>query len=347
LVTVDPDGFGLIYTGSRDNYYRVLAIDRPGAAVELWKLSADAVKPTLWNNDWDGSGLILDDFLLEVGENSQFHAVKLNRTTDAAGLVQVDPVLAFNTPSWDEQVIRGLAGNRAKEMSIENSVAVWKDTVYFSSSGGLLQGWDLAPLRSGGAPTRTFRFWTGDDQDAPIVVDATGFLCAAVEYERGNARAKEVGQLIKLDPTKPDDPIVWSVKDQDRLPAGIWSTPALWEDLMITTTNGGRVLGVDATTGAVRWTISLAPPVWQSPVVVDDVLVQGDCTGILHGYDVSDTAVTPPQLWSLNLGGCIESTPTMWKGRIYVGTRAGKFFALSDDGRLISPTAGAVDLGGG
>ena len=29
-------------------------------------------------------------------------------------------------------------------------------------------------------------------------------------------------------------------------------------------------------------------PTWQSPVVVDDVLIQGDCNGVLHGYDVSE-----------------------------------------------------------
>ena len=31
----------------------------------------------------------------------------------------------------------------------------------------------------------------------------------------------------------------------------------------------------------------------------------------------------------MTLGGCIESTPAVWKGRIYVGTRAGAVHALS------------------
>lgn len=346
-VTVDPDGFPLIYTGSRDNFYRVISIDQPGGAEELWKLSATAVSPTLWNNDWDGSGLVLDDYLLEGGENSQFHMAKLNRAYGADGLVTVDPELVFHTPSWDAQVTKDLAGNRDSEMSIENSVAVWKDTVYFSNSGGLVQGWDLAPVRTGGTPRRTFRFWTGDDQDASIVIDSDGFLYAAVEYERSNARAKEVGQLIKLDPTRPDDPIVWSVKDQETSPAGIWSTPAIWKDLVITTTDGGRVMGIDRATGDIRWTKRLPGPVWQSPVVVDDVLIQGDCNGMLHGYSLADTLMDPPEVWSLDLGGCIESTPAVWKGRIYVGTRAGRFFAMSDDGTLISPTAGTAGGTGG
>jgi len=66
-------------------------------------------------------------------------------------------------------------------------------------------------------------------------------------------------------------------------------------------------------------------------VIVDDVLIQGDCAGVLHGYDVSDTRVDPPELWSVAIGDCIESTPAVWDGRIYVGTRAGFLVALADN----------------
>ena len=346
-VTVDPDGFPLVYTGSRDNYYRVIAIDRGGAAQELWKLSATAVSPTLWNNDWDGAGLVLDDFLFEGGENSQFHAVKLNRAYGADGKVTVAPELVFNAPGWDQQEIDDLAGNRAKEMSIENSVAMSGDTVYFANSGGLVSGWDMAPLRTGGTPTRTFRFWTGDDTDASVVIDAEGYLYVAVEYERGNKRAAEVGQLMKLDPRKPDAPLVWKYDDRGANPAGFWTTPALHDGVVIAPTNGGEVVGLDQRTGAELWSFRLPGPTWQSSVVVDDVLIQGDCSGVLHGYDVSDPRVRPPELWSVPIGGCIESTPSVWKGRIYVGTRAGRFFSLGDDGELESPTASRSGGGGG
>ncbi|NNE94869.1 MAG: hypothetical protein HKN24_02470, partial [Acidimicrobiales bacterium] len=61
-ITIDPDGYPLLYTGSRDNNYHVVAIDRPEPEA-LWKLNSNAVKPTKWNDDWDGSGLIIDDYL--------------------------------------------------------------------------------------------------------------------------------------------------------------------------------------------------------------------------------------------------------------------------------------------
>ena len=89
-VTIDPDGFPIVYTGSRDGRYRAIAVDGPEAR-ELWALSAaDATGPTRWNDDWDGAGLVVDDHLLIGGENSRLFVVRLNRTTDTDGLVAVD-----------------------------------------------------------------------------------------------------------------------------------------------------------------------------------------------------------------------------------------------------------------
>jgi outer membrane protein assembly factor BamB len=325
-VTVDPDGFPLLYSGSRDGYYRVIALDR-AAPAELWKLSADAVKPTKWNDDWDGSALVIDDYLLEGGENSQFHIVKLNRGYGADGKVTVAPQLVFNTPGWDDQLLKD-AGD--SNVSIENSVAVYKDTVYFANSGGLVQGWDLSGLKQGRAPTRTFRFWTGDDTDASVVVDADGFLYVGAEFEKGNARSREVGQMLKLDPSKPDNPVVWAVKDQGSKPAGIWGTPALYQDIVVYDTTGGDVLGIDRATGEVRWRFHVpGGETWQSPVIVDDTLFIGDCEGTMRAYDVANTRADPRLLWEVKIGGCIESTPAVWKGALYFGTRAGALHSLS------------------
>ncbi|HEX7096060.1 MAG TPA: PQQ-binding-like beta-propeller repeat protein, partial [Acidimicrobiales bacterium] len=192
---------------------------------------------------------------------------------------------------------------------------------------GLVQGWDISGLAEGRAPERVFRYWTGDDTDATVVVDDEGMLYVGSEYERGNSRSKEVGQMVKLDPSRPD-PLVWKIDDRDVRPAGVWGTPALHRDLAIFDTNGGDVLGIDRATGAIRLRFHLPGPTWQSPVVVDDVLLIGDCNGVMHAYDVSDTTVQPPELWQVEIGGCIESTPAVWNGRLYFGTRAGGFHAF-------------------
>ncbi len=326
-ITIDPDGYPLMYTGSRDDNYHVVAIDRPEPEA-LWKLNADAVKPTKWNDDWDGSGLIIDDYLFEGGENSRFFIVKLNRGYDADGLVTVDPEIVFSTESWDSELL----SVTSNEQSIENSVAISGDTVYFANSSGLIQGWDIGSIPEGGTPERVFRFWAGEDVDATLVIDDEGFIYAGVEYEKGRARAKELGQVLKLDPTRPDDPLVWNVQANSGVSSGVWATPALHEDILIVATDDGEILGLDRADGSQRWLIDLPGPTWQSPVVVDDTLIQGDCDGVMHGFDVSDTNAQPAELWSIFLGeGCLESTPAVWDGGIFVGSRNGTFYALRDE----------------
>jgi outer membrane protein assembly factor BamB len=325
--TSDPDGYPLYYAGSRDTLLRVVALDRPQPTV-LWHIdAATSVSKVVWNNDWDGAPLIVGDYLLEGGENSWFYVVKLNRGYDRHGKVRVRPRIVLRVPSWDGRL---LAATDARAFSIEGSVAFHRGVAYFANSAGLVQGWDIRRVLKGGkAAKRVFRFWTGDDTDASIVVDAEGFLYVASELERFDRRSRQVGQLMKLDPRRPNRPLVWSVP----LPGaggkgGSWSTPALDRGMVYVATNAGGVVGVDRRTGTVRWSLPLPGPTWGSPVVVDGVLLEGDCEGVLHAFDVSRQGRTPSALWSIRLGGCIESTPAVWKGRVYVGTRGGAMYAL-------------------
>jgi outer membrane protein assembly factor BamB len=327
-VTRDPDGFPLLYSGSRADFH-IIATDREQPE-SLWSIDAEDVQPTLWNDDWDSSPLVIDDYLFEGGENAQFIIVKLNREMGADGLVTVSPEVVFNAPGWDEELLSDLSGSgsRGEDVSIENSLVVVGDTLYFTNSGGLVQGWDISGLADGTPPERTFRFWSGDDTDASLVADAEGMLYFGQQVERASSstRSQEVGQLVKLDPSKPDDPIVWSIADDN----GIWATPGLADGIVIAPTDSGRIIGADAETGEILWEKQLPGPTWSSPVIVDDVWVQGDCNGVLHGFDLSDPRVDPPELWSVQLEGCVESTPAVWDGRIYVGARGGRFYALGD-----------------
>ncbi|MGI9599324.1 MAG: PQQ-binding-like beta-propeller repeat protein [Acidimicrobiales bacterium] len=325
-ITVDPDGYPLVYTGSRDNFFHIFAIDGREPE-ELWRLSSASDDPTLWNNDWDSSAMVIDDHLFVGGENSRFYVVKLNRGFDATGAVAVAPEVIFSAAGWDQELLAAL-GDR--QVSIENSVAISGHTVYFTNSGGLVQGWDISELEQGRPPERTFRYWTGDDTDASVVIDGDGMLYVASEFERGNSRARQLGQVFKLDPTEPDDPVVWSAFAEAGIDTGVWATPALHRDLLIVPTDDGRVLALDRESGELRWTLDLPGPLWSSPVVVDETLIQGDCNGVLHAFDLSDTDRPPPRLWRLRLGGCIESTPAVWDGQIFVGTRDGRFYGIGD-----------------
>jgi hypothetical protein len=332
-VTIDPDGFPLVYTGSRDDEYRILSIDGP-EPVELWSVHAHDFSPVLWNDDWDSSGIVIDDHLFVGGENGHFVMVRLNRGTAPDGSVTVDPRVVFSTPSWDEELLAAIGDEM---VSVEVSPTVVGDTVYFANSGGLVQGWDIAGLAEGVTPTRTFRFWAGDDIDASIVADADGMLYVGVEYERAGtaARSDVVGQLVKLDPSRGDagdDPIVWSWFDNAVRPGGIWGTPAVVDGVVYVATDGGRLVALSAATGRELWTKRLPGPLWGSPTVVDGVLLLGDCAGTFHAFELQPGGAEATELWSVPLGGCIEDTPAVWDGRIYIGTRDGALYSLVDRG---------------
>ena len=326
-ITVDPDGYPLIYAGSRDNHFRVISFDGP-EPVELWSIDGRAINPRLWNNDWDGAAIVVADHLIVGGENSRLHLARLNRGYAADGRVTAAPELVWSAAGWDDELLDAIGDTR---VSLESSVMLLGDTVYVASSGGLVQGWDFSSIRTGiGEPTRTFRFWTGDDTDATIVGDNEGFLYVGVEVDRNTARAREVGQFLKLDPRRPDDPIVWRVDVNHGGDSGTWSTPAIHGDTVIWPTKPGVVYGLDRATGAERWQLRVAGPVLSSPAVVDGVLLLGDGGGTLHAYDLAAGTNPPVERWSVRLDGNIESTPAVWAGRIYVGTRAGYMVALGD-----------------
>jgi outer membrane protein assembly factor BamB len=326
-VTIDPDGYPIVYVGSRDNFLRAIAFDRP-VPTELWSLDAESIVPRLHDNDWDGTPLVLDDYLFQGGENSQWHIVKLNRGYDpVSGLATVAPELVFNAPGWDDELLDAVGDDN---VSIESSVAISGDTIYFTNSGGLVQGWDISGVEEGIDPTRVFRFWAGDDSDASVVIDADGFLYVGTEYERPTDAGTDLGQIFKLDPSQPDDPVVWSLPAQVRLPDGVWATPAITETMVYVPTNEGFLKGIDRATGSLIWEKKLQGPLWSSPLVVDDVLIQPDCLGTIHAYDVSDPVVDPPELWTVQTDWCTESTAALWDGLMVVGDRKGHVWAYRD-----------------
>ena len=344
-VTLDPDGYPLVYMGNRDNNWRIIAIDR-GQPTELWHMNAYDTKPVMWNDDWDGNAVVRNDYAFVPGENGHFFIVKLNRAKDAGGKVTVAPQIVLDFPGWTAQELKDIGD---QEVSIENSPALVGDRLYFANSGGLIHGLDVsatlkklvpgeAPPQGAAAFPEVFSYWDGDDTDASIVVDQAGYLYVDVEYQRDLPRAQQVGQIAKLDPRKNkpgDDPLVWSVKvtrKADDGLSGVWATAALYKDMVYVPTHPGSLLGINSMTGALVWKKSFSPHAWGSASIVDHTLIVGDTYGTLHAYDVTDTQVDPPQLWTYELksGGAIESTPAIWKGRIYVGSRDGYFYCLGD-----------------
>ena len=324
-VTLDPDGFPLLYFGSRDNKLRIVSLEG-NTTKELWSLDSKDL-PGIWNDDWDSNPVVIDDILFTGGENGWFFAIKLNRQMNTDGKISVAPEIIFTVASYDDEFLAKLGDKNA---SIENSVAIYKDTVYFANSGGRIIGLDIKNVADGIAPT-VFDYWAGDDIDASIVIDENGMLYVAVEEERLNARSAEIGQLLKLDPSRVD-PLVWSVKIPSKVKGivgGIWATPALHENFLYVPTNPGELLAVDTATGIVTYRDDISAHAWSSPIISEDELLVTTCDGRLRKYSLADPA-KPEFLkeFSIPTKSCIESTPALWKGEIYFGARDGYFYKM-------------------
>lgn len=328
-VTLDPDGYPLLYFGSRDNKLRIVALDRPEPTL-LWSMDASEVNG-IWNNDWDSNPVIVDDIMYEGGENGWFFAILLNRGFDADGTVVVDPEKVFQMPGYNDELL----ANSGRNVSIESSVAVYDQRVYFTNSGGRVVGLDVSQVRDGVAPI-VFDYYAGGDIDATPAIDAEGMLYVSIEHEPSQMgsfereRNAEVGQLVKLDPYTDGDPRLWGVDltVPGTADSGSWASPALYADHVYLTTHQGQLIAVDAGSGEVVWSDEVGFHSWSSPVIVGDVLVAATCLGEVRAYSLSDPA-SPEPLWAVGLGGsCLESTPAVWGSRIFLGARDGFMRAL-------------------
>jgi len=347
-VVADPDGYPLVFMGCADDKWRIIAIDRE-EPTELFHLDSNELPRRLWYGDWDSSVVIRNDYAFLGGENSHFYILKLNRGY-ADGKVTVDPQIVLDYPGWTASLLDKLGSN---DVSIENSPCLVGDRVYFSNGGGLVQGLDvsatLRELAEGEAPAtgveaypKVFHYWTAGDTDATIVADEQGYLYVCQHSDKRSSTAveryQEVGQIIKLDPRQNgegQDPIVWSQKATKLSggESGVWATACLYKDMLYVPTHGGALLGIDRETGELVWQKTLTEHAWASCVVVDGTLIVGDTYGVLHAWDVSDTRVDPPVVWEYKLesGSALESTPAVWKGKIFVGCRDGYFYCFGDE----------------
>lgn len=334
--TLDPDGYPLIYFGARDHRLRIVALDREEPE-ELWSVSADDEPEGRWWHDWDASPRVVNDLLFEGCENSFYYIWKLNRAYDADGNVTVDPELLYSLKTYDQDLLDAISPSGYMATSVENSSAIFEGRVYFANSAGRVIGLDIEKVLAGEDPV-VFQYWVGDDVDGSIVVDEEGMLYVPVEYERYNARAQELGQLIKLNPYEPDDPYVWGMFSLTSPPykGGMWTTPALAEGVVYAVTNRGFLVAVDRETGEEAWSVDIGsgsfsgPHHMSSPIVVDDRLIVATAGGKMQSYDITDPR-SPVMDWEITItAGSIEATPAAWDGMIYIGSRDGFFYAIGE-----------------
>ena len=337
--TLDPDGYPIVYFGSRDNHLRAVALDRTDPLV-IWEAINNLSVEGRWNDDWDSNPRIVNGYLFEGSENSFYYIWRLNRSYDDLGLVTIAPELVFKMPTWDDTLMSNIVPCHANDSticqatSVENSSALYEGRVYFANSGGRVIGLDISGLDQGVAPTIVFDYWVGDDVDASIMIDAEGMLYVSSEWERYTDRSRALGQLVKLDPYTDGDPYLWGDFSLTTPPAkgGFWASPALGDGVIYCVSNKGFLIALDQETGEEVWVSSVAPASWSSPSVVDGHLIVASNDGNLYNFDITDPRA-PALLWGFHVGASnIEATPAIWKGIIYVASRDGYMYAVGQAG---------------
>jgi outer membrane protein assembly factor BamB len=107
----------------------------------------------------------------------------------------------------------------------------------------------------------------------------------------------------------------------------------------------GRVVALNAKTGAIRWFRALPSPTESSPLLDHNRLFFGSQSGIVYALD----ARTGKVIWIYHASGAVKASPTLSAGLLYFGDYSGHLQAVSESsGRRVwrSGSEGAL-LGSG
>ena len=299
-VTIDPDGFPLVYTGSRDNYYRVIAIDRD-KPTELWKLSADAVTPTHVERRL-GRRRPRHRRLPVRGRREQpvphrqaEPRLRRRRQGDGRAEARVQRArLGRPAAARTSATATSRSRTRSRSTATPSTSPTPAASCRAGTSAALKDGRDARRACSASGPATTPTRRSSSTRQ--------GMLYVGVRVRAPQRRGpSEVGQIMKLDPSKPDNPLVWKHRRPRAHPGrrlgharavqghrhlrhhrrrrarhrpgdrrGALDVPA-----------ARRRRGSRRSSSTTCWSSATAP-------------------AMLHAYDVADTTTPPKQLWTVD-----------------------------------------------
>lgn len=324
---------------------------------ELWRMTSPTSKS--YSRDADSSPVLIGDTLYIYIETGYAYAVDPTKTETRGGyrwpVVKASQLLLGSRPS-------GHGGN----LVLESSPSLIGDTLYAASGAGDIYGVSKTDL------SVVWDYWTGSDIDGTPVTTADGFLLQAIEKQyipgRGGVAKldprKSADQVLVWffptgDRTFADwaGGVIGSVSVNDEYGGGA-SKPALAAFIAI---DGNLyVVSQDETDGTGpdfqgRPGVPIPKLVFKddvggaisTPIMVDDYVIAAAYDAILHVYkiDYDDPEGVPladrtGRAWTVSVkevaafsgGGSYESTPIVWQGRIYIGSRNGSLYCLGDEG---------------
>ena len=207
----------------------------------------------------------------------------------------VDPEIVATIAGFDDELLGNL-GDR--EVSIENSVAFRKGVVYFANSGGLVQGWDISDLLGGrhllqpGVPVLGGRRRRCLDRAGLEGVPLRGGRVPAVQRALPGDRSAHEAR------SEAARTIRWSGASMRARSAsrGRGAVGRRRPSTVRPSCSRPRPDGCSwsiACRAQIAHELSVGAPSIASPVVVDGVLILGDCLGDLYAWDMADPGVEP------------------------------------------------------
>ncbi len=128
---------------------------------------------------------------------------------------------------------------------------------------------------------------------------------------------------------------------------GIYGTPGIFGNTIIVSADDGKLTALDRKTGTVKWVKQMRRPRVGEPCRRRQGVTARrrlPLRGLPRLRRVSNPDVDPPELWKVDLPGCIEATPAVWKGRVYIG-HPGRLPSTSSGTRGSPPRRSTVATG--
>jgi len=324
---------------------------------ELWRLTAPPSRG--YSRDADSSPIMIGDTLYVAIETGHVYAVDPTQTEERGGH-RWPKILAERLLIGDERAASH-GGNRV----LESSPSVIGDTIYLASGAGHVYGLDKSDL------SVVWDYWIGSDIDGSPVTTSDGHILQSVEKQyipgkggvlKLDPRKPADEALVWFFPTGNRTFADWqggvigsvSVNDaygSDRSRPALAAFTAIDGNLYVVSQDEteGTVSGPQGQAGLPTPKLVFADDVGggiSTPIMVDDYIIQGGYGARMNVYRIDYQAEGGVPLkdragnqWSVGVekvasfpAGSFESTPIVWQGRIYVGSRDGSFYCLGDPG---------------
>lgn len=334
-VSIDPRGYPLLYCGqgipqTGEIGFRIFSLID---GKELYFIKGiDEFAYRKWGA-FDSSPLInrFTDAMYLNGENGLFYYVKLNTKFN---LTQKSISVSPKVYKYRYQA------PKKGQVGTENSIACYKNLVYFADNNGFLQCIDLITLNPVWAIDAT------DDTDASILIQAehdVPYLFIGCEVDKQGTKGSTflrkihglTGEIIWESPYKCS-----TIQGAHPVNGGLLASPILSKnpkDSMIIFSparyknlNGGLMVALNTRTGKEIWRLEMPNYAWSSPVEVYDsqgnlYIIQCESQGNIFLINGKSGKI----ISKISLGNNIEASPALFMNKMVIGIRGARFYGIT------------------